>query len=77
MGGSAAEFRGSGLGEDTARRFSARRTLAARLGENFFKKGVENRKIGVREVLRGLIWAPYIGLGVSSLTVGHHPIRLL
>lgn len=66
-----------GLGKSTAQRFSARRTVAGSRGEKIFKKGVKNLKIGVREVLRGLIWAPYIGLGVSSLTVGHHPIRLL
>lgn len=36
-----------GLGEGAARRFSARRTPAARLGEKFFKKGVENQKFGV------------------------------
>lgn len=66
-----------GLGEGATGRFSARRTRAGARGEKIFKKRVENRKIGVREVLRGLIWAPYIGLGVSSLTVGHHPIRLL
>lgn len=66
-----------GLGDGAAQRFSARRTLLGSRGEKIFKKGVENLKIGVREVLRGLIWAPYIGLGVSSLTVGHHPIRLL
>ena len=70
-------FGGFGLGEGSAQLFSARRTLLGSRGEKIFKKGVKNRKIGVREVLRGLIWAPYIGLGVSSLTVGHHPIRLL
>ncbi len=26
-----------------------------------FKKGAENRKIGVREVLEGGAWSPYIG----------------
>ena len=36
-----------GLGEGAGRRFSARRTWAARLGEKFFKKGVKNLKIGV------------------------------
>lgn len=55
MGGFAAEFRGFGLGEGAARRFSARRTVAGWLGEKIFKKGAKNRKIGVREVLRGLI----------------------
>lgn len=47
---------GFGLGEGAARRFSARRTPAARLGEKFFKKGVENRKLGCgrdRKVVQG------------------------
>ena len=35
-----------GLGESAARRFSARRTPAARLGEKIFKKGSKNRKLG-------------------------------
>ena len=42
-----------------------------------FLKGVKNPKMGVQELLEGDPRAPYIGLGVSSLTVGHHPIRLL
>lgn len=50
-----------GLGDGTARRFSARRTWAARLGEKFFKKGVKNLKIGVPEGLEGGAGAPYIG----------------
>lgn len=51
-----------GLGDGTARRFSARRTWAARLGEKFFKKGVKNLKIGVPEGLEGGAGAPYIGI---------------
>lgn len=42
-----------GLGEGAARRFSARRTLLGSRGEKIFKKGVKNRKIGVREVPEG------------------------
>lgn len=52
---------GFGLGEGAARRFSARRTLAGARGEKIFKKRVENRKIGVREVLESGLSAPYIG----------------
>ena len=44
-----------------ARRFSARRTLPGWLGKKIFKKGVKNRKIGVREVPEGGVGAPYIG----------------
>lgn len=61
MGGFAAKFRGFGLGEGAARRFSARRTVPGRLGEKFFKKGVENLKIGVREVPEGGAGVPYTG----------------
>ena len=64
MGGFAAEFRGFGVGEGTARRFSARRTAAGWLGEKIFKKGGEKGekpKIGVREVPEGCMRAPYIG----------------
>ena len=44
-----------GLGEGAAQRFSARRTAPGQLGEKIFKKGVENLKIGVREVQGHLI----------------------
>lgn len=50
-----------GLDEGAARRFSARRTLPDTRGEKIFKKGVENRKIGVPEVPEGGLGAPYIG----------------
>ena len=61
MGGFAAEFRGFGLGEGAARRFSARRMLPGSRGEKIFKKGAKNPKIGVREVPEGDLRAPYIG----------------
>ena len=41
-----------------ARRFSARRTLPGGRGEKIFKKGVKNRKIGVREVPEGGLETP-------------------
>ena len=44
------------LGDGAARRFSARRALTGGLGEKFFKKGVENRKLGCgrdRKVVQG------------------------
>ena len=41
MGGFTAEFRGFGLRKGAARRFSARRTWAARLGEKIFKNFLE------------------------------------
>lgn len=50
-----------GLGKGTARRFSARRTWVGARGEKIFKKGVENSKIGVREVPEGGAGAHYIG----------------
>ena len=50
-----------GWSEGAARRFSARRTLPGGRGEKIFKKGVKNRKIGVREVPEGDPRAPYIG----------------
>ena len=53
-----------GLGEGTARRFGARRTLAGTRGEKFlkiFKKRGGKPKIGVREVPGGGAGAPYIG----------------
>ena len=50
-----------GLGEGVARRFSARRTLLGSRGEKIFKKGVENRKIGVREVPEDGLGTPHIG----------------
>lgn len=37
-----------GLGEGATRRFSARRTYAARLGEKFFKKGRKTENWGAR-----------------------------
>ena len=45
-----------GLSEGTARRFSARRTVPGRLGENFFKKGWKIEKLGCercRKVVQG------------------------
>lgn len=53
--------------EGAARRFSARRTLPGGRGEKIFKKGVENRKIGVREVPEGGLGAPYIGCAMRLL----------
>ena len=50
-----------GLATGAVRRFSARRTLPGSRGEKIFKKGVKNRKIGVREVPKGGMRAPYIG----------------
>lgn len=50
-----------GWREGAARRFSARRTWVGARGEKIFKKGAENRKIGVREVPKGGAGAPYIG----------------
>lgn len=37
------------------------RVAGAKKFLKIFKKGAENPKIGVPEVLRGQIWAPYIG----------------
>lgn len=52
-----------GLGEGAARRFSARRTAPSARGEKifkkFFKRGVENRKIGVWEMPEA-VWAHLI-----------------
>lgn len=42
-----------GLREGAARRFSARRTPTGGRGKKILKQGVENRKIGVREVPEG------------------------
>lgn len=56
-----------GWREGAARRFSARRTLPGGRGEKIFKKGVENRKIGVREVPEGGLGAPYIGCAMRLL----------
>lgn len=50
-----------GWREGAARRFSARRTWVGARGEKIFKKGVENSKIGVREVPEGGAGAHYIG----------------
>ena len=50
-----------GQAAGAARRFSARRTLPGSRGEKIFKKGVKNRKIGVREGSEGGAGAPYIG----------------
>lgn len=50
-----------GWRKGAARRFSARRTWVGARGEKIFKKGAENRKIGVREVPKGGAGAPYIG----------------
>ena len=66
-----------GLGEDAARRFSARRTLPGARGEKIFKKGVENRKIGVREVPRGPIRAPCIGCAGRFLGLEAGPLAAL
>ena len=52
-----------------ARRFSARRTWVGARGEKIFKKGAENRKIGVREVPGGGLSAPYIGCAGRFLGV--------
>lgn len=54
-----------------ARRFSARRTWAGQLGEKIFKKGVENRKIGAREVPGGSTGTPYIGCAKVILGSGN------
>lgn len=66
-----------GLGEGAGRRFSARRTWAARLGEKFFKKGVKNLKIGVQEVPGGDMRAPYIGCAGRFLGLGTQPLAAL
>lgn len=47
-----------GQAAGAARRFSARRTLPGGRGEKIFKKGVKNRKIGVREVPEGGLETP-------------------
>ena len=52
-----------------ARRFSARRTQPGGRGEKIFKKGVKNRKIGVREVLEDGAGPPYIGCAGRLLGV--------
>ena len=52
-----------GWSEGAARRFSARRILPGGRGEKIFKKVRErakNPKIGVREVPKGGLGAPYI-----------------
>ena len=66
-----------GWREGAARRFSARRTPAGWLGEKIFKKGVENRKIGVREGSEGSLRAPYIGSAGRFLGLGTQPLAAL
>ena len=66
-----------GLGEGAARRFSARRTLLGSRGEKIFKKGVKNRKIGVREVPEGDLGAPYIGCAGQFLGLDARPLAAL
>lgn len=53
-------------------RFSARWTQPGGRGEKIFKKGVENRKIGVREVPEGGVGAPYIGRAERFLDLQAH-----
>ena len=60
-----------------ARRFSARRTLSGSRGEKIFKKGGENRKIGVQEVLEGGLGAPYIGCAGRFLGLEARPLATL
>lgn len=50
-----------------------RRALGAKKFLKNFKKGVENRKIGVREVPGGGAGAPYIGCAVQFLGVIFEP----
>ena len=66
-----------GLGEGTARRFSARRTLPGGRGEKIFKKGAKTRKIGVREVPEGGLGAPYIGCAGQLLGLEVRPLAAL
>ena len=49
----------------------------ASLAKKFLKKGAKNRKIGAREVLRGLIWAPYIGCAGWFLSLEARPLAAL
>ena len=63
-----------GLGEGAARRFSARRIWVGWLGEKIFKKGVENLKIGMREVSGGGMRAPYIGCAGQFLSLEARPL---
>ena len=66
-----------GPGEGATRRFSARRTVPGWLGEKIFKKGVKNRKIGVREVPGGGLRAPYIGRAGRFLDLKTEPLAAL
>ena len=66
-----------GLIEGAAQRFSVRLTPPGWLGEKIFKKGVENRKIGVREVPRGPIRAPCIGCAGRFLGLEAGPLAAL
>ena len=66
-----------GLSEGAAQRFSVRLTPPGWLGEKIFKKGVENRKIGVREVPRGPIRAPCIGCAGRFLGLEAGPLAAL
>ena len=66
-----------GWGEGAARRFSARRTWAARLGKKFFKKGAKNLKMGVREGSEGGAGAPYIGCARRLLGLEVRPLAAL
>ncbi len=65
MGGFAAKFRGFLGGARVRRGDSAHggqcRALGAKKFLKIFKKGVENPKIGVREVPGGGLGAPYVG----------------
>lgn len=66
-----------GLSEGATERFSARRTPAGARGEKIFKKGAENRKIGVPEVPEGGLGAPYIGCAGRFLSLETRPLAAL
>ena len=66
-----------GWREGAARRFSARRILLSSRGEKIFKKGAENRKIGVRERPEGSAGAPYIWRAERFLDLQTSPLAVL
>ena len=60
MGGFTAKFRGFRVVRGCGAAIQRTADAAELVGENF-KKGVKNRKFGVREVPEGDLGAPYIG----------------